>query len=130
MSVMEIHEYNRREHEKDIFQLLLEYTGAEELNNRKEDYKRLLFQSETFVAYMKDELVAYTRCIQDGGFNVWIVELLVNPRFQSQGIGGRLLEYVKSLYPFEDVYVLSEEDEYYMKKSYKKIGSIFEITRR
>lgn len=127
---MEIHEYNRREHEKDIFQLLLEYTGAEELNNRKEDYKRLLFQSETFVAYMKDELVAYTRCIQDGGFNVWIVELLVNPRFQSQGIGGRLLEYVKSLYPFEDVYVLSEEDEYYMKKSYKKIGSIFEITRR
>lgn len=130
MSVIEIYEYNTRKHENDMFQLLLEYTGAEELNNRKEDYKRLLTGSKTLVAYSGDELVAYTRCIQDGGFNVWIVELLVNPRFQSQGIGGELLEYVKSLYPYEDVYVLSEEDAYYKKKSYKKIGSIFEITRR
>ena len=63
----------------------------------------------------------------DDGFAVYISELYVIPKWRNQRIGQSLLERVKSDFSKLTVYALSDEDAYYVKKGYIKVGSVFEL---
>lgn len=54
-------------------------------------------------------------------------ELFVIPEWRNHKIGQLLLERIKSDSSGLTVYALSDEDAFYEKKGYTKIGSVFEI---
>lgn len=90
-------------------------------------YKESLINSITFVAYEEEVFCGYIRAIEDPDFAVYVSELFVVPAFRNRGIGHALLEKVKVEYSHLTVYALSDEDLYYEKKGYQKIGSVFDL---
>ena len=93
----------------------------------KENYKKLLKQSATFVCYQESEFCGFTRAVLDKGFAIYISELYVCPTHRNRKIAQQLIERVKEVFAEITVYVLSDEDLFYIKKGYKKVGSVFEI---
>ena len=63
----------------------------------------------------------------DDGMALYISELFVKPECRNRKIGQKLIEIVKIKNRSVTVYALSDEDRYYEKKGYQKIGSVFEI---
>jgi N-acetylglutamate synthase-like GNAT family acetyltransferase len=53
--------------------------------------------------------------------------LYVKPKWRNRIIGQSLLERIKADFPKLAIYAISDEDAYYEKKGYKKIGSVFEL---
>lgn len=90
-------------------------------------YKKSLKESITYVSYSNSEFCGFVRAFLDEGFAIYISELYVIPKWRNQKIGLSLLERVKIDFPSLTVYALSDEDAYYDKLGYKKIGSVFEL---
>ena len=90
-------------------------------------YKNALKDSITYVCYHNLAFSGYIRAIEDKGLAVYISELYVVPKWRNHKVGRSLLETVKSDFPNLLVYALSDEDTYYEKLGYKKIGSVFEL---
>ena len=92
-----------------------------------DNYKESLKNSITYVCHKNNQFCGYVRAILDDGFAVYISELYVIPKCRNQKIGQSLLEQVNNDFSHMDVYSLSDEDAYYQKKGYKRIGSVFEL---
>lgn len=90
-------------------------------------YADRLKNSVSYVCYFGEVLCGYVRAIVDDGMALYISELFVKPEFRNRKIGQRLIEILKENHRPHTVYVLSDEDLYYEKKGYKRIGSVFEI---
>ena len=90
-------------------------------------YRDSLKNGVTYVCYRNTGFCGYVRAFLDNGLAVYVSELYVIPECRNQKIGQSLLERVSIDYSGLDVYALSDEDDYYQKKGYKKIGSVFEI---
>lgn len=90
-------------------------------------YRESLNQSITYVCYIDNDFCGFIRAVLDPDIAVYISELFVVPQFRNKKIGHLLLERVKNDYSQLSVYVLSDEDAYYEKYNYKRIGSIFEL---
>lgn len=95
--------------------------------SKRNDYADRLRDSVSYVCYSGNHFCGYIRAIVDDGMAVYISELLVKPAYRNQKIGQKLIEEVKINNSTLTVYALSDEDRYYEKKGYKKIGSVFEI---
>lgn len=91
-----------------------------------EVFRKSLIDDETFICKNGTQYCGYLRAINDG-LGLYVSELYVAPSWRNRGIGRRLLEALKRESGERDVYVLSDEDAYYEKLGYKKVGSIFEI---
>lgn len=91
----------------------------------KEKYQQALDSSITFVVCQGDILCGYVRCRNDNGFGVYVYDLLVKKSYRGQKIGQKLMDFVRSQYPENTVYVMSGVDEYYEKLGYNRAGSIF-----
>ncbi len=50
------------------------------------------------------------------------------PEYRGRSLGRRLMERIYDDYPNQIVYVMSDVDEYYKKKGYRREGSVFEVT--
>ena len=90
-------------------------------------YKNSLKNSITYVCRHGAEFAGYIRAIHDEGIAVYISELYVVPEWRNQKIGRTLLKQVKKDFPELVVYTLSDEDAYYEKLGYQKIGSVFQL---
>ena len=95
--------------------------------SKRQVYANRLENSVTYVCYSREEFCGYIRAIVDDGMALYISELFVKPEYRNRKIGQKLIEKVKIDNPSIIVYALSDEDRYYEKKRYKKIGSVFEI---
>lgn len=120
----------KAKHKKDIFSVIEEdpewcILTKDEL--QKNTYARLLEKSVTFVAYSGEYFCGYIRAILDDGFAIYISELFVKPKYRNNKLGEQLILKVKENYDPITVYALSDEDQFYEKKGFKKIGSVFEI---
>jgi GNAT superfamily N-acetyltransferase len=126
---MEISKYTKR-HENDVLATMrtdpdwVEFTSTENI----EAYKDSLLNTVTYVCYSNNEFCGFVRAIFDKGQAVYVSELYVVKKWRNNKIGQFLLEQVRTDYPNLKVYALSDEDAYYQKKGYKRIGSIFEIS--
>ena len=93
-------------------------------------YARALEASVTYVAYDGEVLCGYARCREDGGFGVYVYDLLVRKAHRGQGIGKMLMEQACQDFPDQPVYVMSDVDAYYEKLGYEREGSIFQVVGR
>ncbi len=92
-----------------------------------DSYRKSLRNSVTYVCHDNGELCGYIRAFLDDGLAVYISELYVLPAWRNRKIGRSLLKQMKMDFSSLTVYVLSDEDVYYEKMGYKKIGSVFEL---
>lgn len=95
--------------------------------SKRQIYADRLEKSDTYVCYSGEVFCGYVRAIIDDGMALYLSELFVIPAHRNRNVGHRLIEKVKDENPSITVYALSDEDLYYEKKGYKKIGSVFEI---
>jgi ribosomal protein S18 acetylase RimI-like enzyme len=89
-------------------------------------FKEALRESEAFVCKSHGSICGYLRALVDG-FGIYVSELYVAPKFRGNGFGEKLLAKVKQEHPNQDVYVFSDEDLYYEKLGYKRVGSVFQL---
>jgi len=125
---MEILRY-KIEHEEAVLSAIKEDPAWDIFTNDSaiDNYRRSLHTSITYVCYDSGDFCGYLRALLDDGFAVYISELYVTPKWRNRTIGRSLLSRVKMDFHCLTVYALSDEDAYYEKIGYKKIGSVFEI---
>ena len=91
-----------------------------------EKYRRALAGSITFIAWEGGELAGFARCRDDGGYGLYIYDLLVRKPSRGKYIGRALMEYAAAQFPGAPTYVMSDVDIYYGGKlGYKREGTIF-----
>jgi len=110
--------------EDDIVRLQDDYGRTENIDA----YKESLLNTVTYVCYSSNEFCGFVRAVYDKGQAVYVSELYVVKKWRNENIGQVLLEQVRTDYSNLKMYALSDEDSYYQKKGYKRIGSVFEIS--
>lgn len=131
MDPIEIRKYNPSLDFEKLMQVI-ESEGGEwdyHSGSNRENYKKSLAESITYVAYAGDVLCGYARSINDTGFYVYVLDLLVDKAYRGNAIGKRLMECLIDAYPNQKVYVMSDVDAYYTKLGYKREGSIFQVKK-
>lgn len=93
----------------------------------KSKYENALSNSITYVAVVDGNIGGYSRSINDSGLYIWIIDLLVHPKYRGHSIGKKLMECLKTEYSNLDILVMSDVDEYYKKLGYSNEGTIFKI---
>ncbi len=74
----------------------------------------LLKQSSTYVAYSDTKLCGYSHSINNFGLYIWVIDLLVDKKYRGNSIGKKLMKCVLTDFPNQDVFVMSDVDEYYL----------------
>ena len=117
------------EHESDVLAAISKDPdwGMFTSDDTIDTYRKSLDQSITYVCYTDKEFCGYVRALSDEGLAVYVSELYVIPKWRNQRIGKALLERVSTDFKRLTVYVLSDEDAYYQKKGYRKMGSVFQL---
>ena len=125
---MEIFRY-KPEHEDAVISAIKEDPSWDIFTNEKaiDSYKKSLGESITYVCYENGELGGYLRALLDDGFAIYISELFVVPKWRNRTIGRTLIAKVKTDFRYFTVYALSDEDAYYEKLGYRRVGSVYEI---
>ena len=93
------------------------------LGHQPDKLRRALSCSDQVItAWDGEKLVGLVNAIADGSLTAFIPYLLVNPKYQKQGIGGTLIEMISSAYErYERIVLLTEKDTI---DFYKKCGFI------
>ncbi|MFY0665088.1 MAG: GNAT family N-acetyltransferase [Natronospirillum sp.] len=117
-----------KNHESELLALLIMEPDWNSFTNEGSigAFKEALSSSETYVCVINGKVCGYLRAIVDG-FGIYVSELYVGPHYRSNGYGKELLSKLKQAYPDQDVYVLSDEDLYYEKLGYERVGSVFQL---
>ena len=68
-----------------------------------------------------------SKILLDDDFAIYISELFVVPEMSNRKIGRTLISKLRSDFSYLTVYALSDEDAYYEKLGYTKVGSVFEV---
>lgn len=125
---MEILRYTR-EHEDAVISTISKDPDWAMFTNEKavDNYKKRLAESITYVCHENGVFGGYLRALLDDGFAIYVSELFVTPEWRNRKIGRRLIARVKADFRHLTVYALSDEDAYYHKLGYAKVGSVFEI---
>jgi GNAT superfamily N-acetyltransferase len=83
---------------------------------------------EVFVVVDAAEVCGYARCIEDPGFGLHVIDLLVAQPWRGQRVGRLLLETAAGQFSRVPTYVHSGVDPYYAKQGYRRVGSLFQVT--
>ena len=91
---------------------------------------RSAFESSTFsrFALEGDAIVGFGRTVDDGRYYGLIVDLVVVPQFQGQGIGSRLLDELRDClarYEFCTLTAAPGKDGFYLSQGWKRQSSSF-----
>lgn len=111
-------EYN----EKEIM-ALYKSVGWINYTKKPEMMKKAYENSLTVLgAYIEDNLIGIIRVVGDGHSIIYIQDIIVNPKYQRQGIGSLLLN--KIMEQYADVYqkILLTENEPKTVEFYKSLG--------
>ena len=92
----------------------------------RERYAQALIGSAAYVALLDGEICGFVRCREDFGFGLYVHDLLVKRECRGRGIGRMLMERALADFAGQAGYVMSDEDGYYERLGYRRIGSVFE----
>ncbi|HXM05322.1 MAG TPA: GNAT family N-acetyltransferase [Chthoniobacterales bacterium] len=90
------------------WQLLLRLFKATNMGGREGDKVRRAFEKSTLVCFAKDglQLIAAGRALTDGEYHATIYDLVVDPNYQRQGVGTRLMNELLAGCPCGEYYWL------------------------
>jgi len=88
-------------------------------------YRKLLAECVNYLIFDGGTLCGYIRCRDDGGFGVYIFDLLVDKLYRGNGYGRLLMERVREDFPNDAVYVLGDVYPYYEGLGYKEEGKVY-----
>jgi ribosomal protein S18 acetylase RimI-like enzyme len=80
-------------------------------------YVQAMDRCEVFVAVDAAEVCGYARCIEDPGFGLHVIDLLVAQPRRGQRVGRLLLETAAGQFSHVPTYVHSDVDPYYAKQA-------------
>jgi GNAT superfamily N-acetyltransferase len=125
---MEIFRYTR-EHEDAVISAIKENPEWDMFTNEDaiDNYKKRLCDSITYVCYENGAFGGYLRALLDDGFAIYVSEIFVVPERRNRTIGRTLIAKVRRDFRRLAVYVLSDEDAYYEKLGYERVGSVYEV---
>jgi ribosomal protein S18 acetylase RimI-like enzyme len=125
---LEISKYQPK-HEEDVLSVLRCDSEWDIFTNEDsvDSYKKSLKSGISYVCYIDGNLCGFTRAIADEGFFLYISELYVVPACRGRGLGRAMLERIKVDHSDVTVYLLSDEDAYYQKLGYRKVGTVFAL---
>lgn len=89
-------------------------------------FKEALLNTESYICDSHGTICGYVRALVDG-FGVYVSELYIAPQYRNNGYGRKLLSKIEQIHLDQVVYVLSDEDLYYEKLGYMRVGSIFKL---
>lgn len=125
---MRVRRYNKNTDERKVMQIISKEDDWEYDSEKWRDrFTLALEKSITYVACEGDNILGFSRSINDCDMYVYLCDLLVDVDHRGKSIGKKLIECLSDDFPGKDVYVMSDADGYYSKQGYKKIGSIFEL---
>ena len=126
---MEIRRYNAASDSEKILELMRsEEDWSFYLKDQViEKYLLSLANSITYVACHEDELVGYSRSIDDFDTYIYVCDLLVHKQHRGQAIGKQLLDCLSKEFPKHEIFVMSDVDLYYEKLGYLREGSLFKV---
>ena len=125
---MHLRKYDKQSDESQLMAIIKDENGWDYADEAmSEQYKRALENSITYVAFYEETLCGYSRSIDDGGFYIYVCDLLVKPAFRGMDTGRKLMECICNDYPDHEVFVMSDVDGYYEKIGYERIGSVFKV---
>lgn len=90
-------------------------------------YIRALEESLTYVVCENGLVCGYARCRDDGGFGIYVYDLLVAKGSRGNNYGRLLFERLRQDFPDDDIYVMSDVDPYYEKLGMVREGSILKL---
>ena len=119
----------KREHENDLLAAIKLDPNWHIFTNdvAADKYRKRLQESITYVCYEGKTFSGYLRALLDDDFAIYISELFVVPEMRNRKIGRTLISKLSSDFSYLTVYALSDEDAYYEKLGYTKVGSVFEV---
>ena len=100
--------------------------------NRSPSKVRLSFEAGSYVmfAYHQDKIVGFGRTVDDGLFYASVVDLIVHPDYQGNGIGGYILESLKNAlqgYSFTTLTSEVGKEAFYEKQGWQKQNTQFHL---
>ena len=93
-------------------------------------YQKLLSECVNYIIFEDGQLCGYVRGRNDGGFGIYIYDLLVDKTCRGKEYGRLLMEKVCHDFPCDNIYVLSDVNPYYEKLGYVKEGTVFIVKAR
>jgi len=94
-------------------------------------YKKALESSVTYLLFKNEVLCGYIRCRDDGGFGIYVYDLLVDKEYRGNDYGRYLMEQVCMDYPNDTVYVLGDVYPYYEEKlGYEIEGKVYIVKKK
>ncbi|MDR2183170.1 MAG: GNAT family N-acetyltransferase [Clostridiales bacterium] len=93
-------------------------------------YSKALQDCITYLIFENGALCGFVRCRDDGGFGVYIFDLLVDAAYRGRGYGRLMMEHVCREFPSNTIYIMSDVDGYYGGKlGYQREGTIFIVNK-
>lgn len=120
---MDIRNYNDTTDYDPIMEVLKAEKWKSFYEIRKEQYKDALLHSQTLVAYEDEEFVGFVRGISDGCFTLFVPEILIVEKHRNKGYGTRLMDELQKCYPSARMELISDADDFYLKKGFHAVGS-------
>ncbi|WP_210620466.1 GNAT family N-acetyltransferase [Mammaliicoccus lentus] len=88
---------------------------------------KLLMTSKIIVIEDNQELVGYTRFLTDESLTLYITEIIVAKEYRSQGYGESMIKHLQETFPTVRIELLSQNNQFYKKLSFRNIGSGFRL---
>lgn len=87
-----------------------------------EIWKKAFDNSDFIVAYDETELVGFVRLISDGFHDTQVLEFVVSPKRQHQGIGKLLIEALKDNWGHTDIYcnTVDKNADFFLNNGFKR----------
>lgn len=96
---------------------------------KREQYRNALRETETYVAYEKNELIGFVRAVEDYGLAVLVRELYVAPPHRGKGVSRMLMESLWEKFPHGTIQIAFTDASYAERGDFPKTSGVYFVPK-